>query len=66
MIQIAISGVCGAMGKMLVSSIAERTDCEVCCGIDLRTDDTLKFPVYQSPAEMKEKPDVIIDYSHPS
>ena len=66
MVQIAISGVSGHMGRTLVSSIAERNDCEVCCGIDIRTDAGFSFPVYDSPAKMTEKPDVIIDYSHPS
>ena len=66
MVQIAISGVSGHMGRTLVSSIAERNDCEVCCGIDIRTDAGFSFPVYDSPARMNEKPDVIIDYSHPS
>lgn len=66
MIQIAVSGVSGKMGRTLVSSIAERTDCAICCGIDIRTDAGFMFPVYDSPAKMLEKPDVIIDYSHPS
>ena len=66
MTKIAISGVCGQMGRTLVSSIEKRSDCEVCCGIDIRTDSKLDFPVYTSPADMQEKPDVIIDYSHPS
>ena len=66
MVKIAISGVCGQMGRMLVSCIANRTDCEVCCGIDLRTETDYKFPVYDSIRKMQEKPDVIIDYSHPS
>ena len=66
MVQIAISGVSGHMGRTLVSSIAERSDCAVCCGIDIRTDAGLSFPVYDSPAKMTEKPDVIIDYSHPN
>jgi len=66
MIQIAISGVCGKMGRNLVASIAERSDCCVCCGIDLHNDPDLKFPVYDNIAKMQEKPDVVIDYSHPS
>ena len=66
MTKIAISGVCGHMGRMLASCIADRADCEVCCGIDLNTETEYKFPVYDSIAKMQEKPDVIIDYSHPS
>lgn len=66
MTQIAISGVCGQMGRMLVNCIAARSDCQVCCGIDLNTDTDYKFPVYDSITKIQEKPDVIIDYSHPS
>lgn len=66
MIKIAISGAAGKMGKALAASIAERDDCTVCCGIDINTEAELGFPVYDSPAKMQEKPDVIIDYSHPS
>lgn len=66
MVQIAISGVSGHMGRTLVSSIADREDCAVCCGIDIRNDGSFAFPVYDSPAKMQEKSDVIIDYSHPN
>ncbi|MBQ5335367.1 MAG: 4-hydroxy-tetrahydrodipicolinate reductase [Oscillospiraceae bacterium] len=66
MIRIAISGICGKMGRTLLTSISERTDCEVCCGIDIGEAKDCPVPVYKTPAEMKEKPDVIIDYSHPS
>ena len=66
MIRIAISGICGKMGRTLLTSISERTSCEVCCGIDIGEAKDCPVPVYKTPAEMKEKPDVIIDYSHPS
>ena len=65
MVKIAISGVCGKMGRTLVAAIADRTDCEVCCGLDIFAGD-FAFPVYDSPEKMQEKPDVIIDYSHPN
>ncbi|MBR5371904.1 MAG: 4-hydroxy-tetrahydrodipicolinate reductase [Oscillospiraceae bacterium] len=65
MIKIAISGVCGKMGRTLVAAIADRENCEVCCGLDICAGD-FSFPVYDSPAKMQEKPDVIIDYSHPN
>ncbi len=66
MVRIAISGICGKMGRTLLSCISERTDCEVCCGIDIGEAKGCPVPVYKIPAEMQEKPDVIIDYSHPS
>ena len=66
MVRIAISGICGKMGRTLLTSISERTDCEVCCGIDIGEAAGCPVPVYKTPAEMQEKPDVIIDYSHPN
>lgn len=66
MVRIAISGICGKMGRTLLACISERTDCEVCCGIDIGEAKGCPVPVYKTPAEMQEKPDVIIDYSHPS
>lgn len=66
MTKIAISGICGKMGRVLLKTISGRTDCEVCCGIDIGEALECPVPVYKSPADMKEKPDVIIDYSHPN
>ena len=66
MVRIAISGICGKMGRTLLTSVSERTDCEVCCGIDIGEAAGCPVPVYKSPADMQEKPDVIIDYSHPN
>ena len=66
MIRIAISGICGKMGRNVLASVEERPDCEVCCGIDIGEPKGIAVPVYKTPADMQEKPDVIIDYSHPS
>lgn len=66
MIKIAISGICGQMGRTLLRCISGRTDCEVCCGIDIGEAPGCPVPVYKTPADMQEKPDVIIDYSHPN
>lgn len=66
MIKIAISGICGHMGRNVLAAVNERTDCEVVCGLDICTMENCPVPIYKTPAEMTEKPDVIIDYSHPS
>lgn len=65
MVKIAISGIGGKMGRNVLASVAERSDCEVLCGIDICAAAGCPVPVYKTPAEMPEKPDVIIDYSHP-
>ena len=66
MLKIAISGICGKMGRNVLASISERTDCEVLCGLDIGEASGCPVPVYKTPADMPEKPDVIIDYSHPN
>ena len=66
MIKIAISGANGHMGKVISSVISERDDCKTIAGIDINTETYSDFPIVSSPAELNEKPDVIIDFSHPS
>lgn len=66
MVRIAITGANGKMGQVIARLIAERSDCEIIAGIDLNTANTGSFPVVKSPFELPEKPDVIIDFSHPS
>ncbi len=67
MVSIAISGANGKMGRVVNSVISERNDCQTAAGIDfLDTNAYSGFPVYRSPGEMNEKPDVIIDFSHPN
>ena len=66
MTRIAITGACGKMGRVIASIIDSRSDCEVCAGIDLVGEQYDGFPIYRSVFELKEKPDVIIDFSHPS
>lgn len=66
MTNIVITGANGKMGRVINSVISERDDCKVMAGIDLITDKYADFEIYSSPAELPEKPDVIIDFSHPS
>lgn len=66
MVKIAINGANGHMGKVISSVISERDDCTVVAGIDINTDRYSNFPIVSSPAGLTEKPDVIIDFSHPS
>ena len=66
MVKIAISGICGHMGRNVLAAASERAECEVLCGIDIGEAPACPVPVYKKPADMPEKPDVIIDYSHPN
>ncbi len=66
MVKIAITGANGKMGKVIASLVAQRDDCEVAAGIDLNDTQNGKFPIVKYPSELTERPDVIIDFSHPS
>ena len=66
MTNIAICGANGKMGRTIYNCIQEREDCQVVAGIDSYTAQYADFPIYASPSEMKEKPDVIIDFSNPA
>ena len=66
MINVSITGANGKMGHVITSIIEGRDDCTVISGIDLNTADNGKFPIVSEPALLPERPDVIIDFSHPS
>lgn len=66
MTEIAITGACGKMGRVIAELIRQRDDCKVCGGVDLQAVDNLGFPVVTNIFDLPQKPDVIIDFSHPS
>ena len=67
MINVVISGCNGAMGRMLAKVIDETEDTTIVAGIDKNTNlYKNSYPVYESPSLVKEKCDVIIDFSSPS
>ena len=66
MVKIAITGANGKMGRVIANLVAQRDDCQVVAGIDLNDTQNGQFPIVKYPAELPEKPDVIIDFSHPS
>lgn len=66
MTEIAICGACGKMGRFINDVISERNDCEVCAGIDKFGEAYAEFPVVKEVSQLPSKPDVIIDFSHPS
>lgn len=66
MVNVTICGANGKMGKVIANVIKDRSDCTVISGIDLNTVPAEDFTVYAKPQELPQKPDVIIDYSHPS
>lgn len=66
MTNIAICGANGHMGKVIAEVISTRSDCKVIAGIDKVTEQYADFPIVDNVSKLPEKPDVIIDFSHPS
>lgn len=66
MVNIAITGACGKMGRVIADIISARSDCRVCAGVDIVAEQYSDFPVYKNVNELTSKPNVIIDFSHPS
>lgn len=66
MVNIAITGACGKMGRVISNIVSKRNDGKIIAGVDLVNEQYSHFPIVNNVFELKIKPDVIIDYSHPS
>lgn len=66
MTDIAICGACGKMGRVIYDIISNRSDCCVTAGVDKIAERYADFPIYEKISKLEIKPDVIIDFSHPS
>ena len=60
--KIILCGCGGRMGKVVADLCAKRENIQICAGVDPAMP-ACDFPVYSSCAEVKETPDVIIDFS---
>lgn len=65
MIKVLINGCNGKMGQEVLNAINNNENFEVLNGVDLNENPKYNFPVYTNTDEIKEKPDVIIDFSVP-
>ena len=66
MTDIIIQGIGGRMGHVLCEMIAQREDCRVVAGIDMRDGEMNGIPVYDSLDKLDGKGDVVIDFSAPA
>lgn len=66
MTKIILCGCNGHMGKTIADVVLTRDDVKIVAGVDIKNDLTADFPVYSKIGSVKEKADVIIDFSHPS
>lgn len=65
MIKVLINGCNGKMGQEVLNAINNNDNFEVLNGVDIKENHDYIFPVYTNTDEIKEKPDVIIDFSVP-
>ncbi len=65
MIKVLINGCNGRMGQVLVSEIDRFPELLLIGGFDIHDEGKNTFPVYSNINDIKEKPDVIIDFSIP-
>ncbi len=66
MVKAVVSGIYGKMGRVICDVISQREDIEVVAGIDISDVKDSGFTVVKKPCDLPVKPDVIIDFSHPS
>lgn len=66
MTNILLFGANGHMGKVVARIAEADPDAQIIAGVDLNTERYGGFPIYSSAFDVKEKADVIIDFSHPS
>lgn len=65
MIKVLINGCNGRMGQVLVNEIDRFPELLLSSGFDVYDEGKNTFPVYSKIEDIKEKPDVIIDFSVP-
>lgn len=65
MIKVLINGCNGRMGQVLAKEIDRFPNLLLACGFDINDDGKNTFPVYSNIDDIKEKPDVIVDFSVP-
>ncbi|HOP71844.1 4-hydroxy-tetrahydrodipicolinate reductase [Thermoclostridium caenicola] len=66
MINILLNGCNGKMGQHITQCARFREDLTIVAGLDIRPNENAPYPVYTNAANIKEKFDLIVDFSHPS
>ena len=65
MIKVLINGCNGRMGQVLANEIDRFDNLVLLCGFDINDTGLNTFPVYSNIEEIKDAPDVIVDFSVP-
>ena len=62
---VLLNGANGRMGNEMIQAINKNENLTVACGFDREEDNAKEFPIYNNIENIKEKIDVIIDFSVP-
>lgn len=66
MLNILLVGCNGKMGQAVTNVALSRNDMNIVCGVDPYGIEKSDYPVYESFSDVKEKVDVIVDFSNPA
>ena len=66
MVDILICGACGKMGATLLELLQGDSKAKAVCGVDIRAPENARIPIYKTFGEVRQKVDVIIDFSSPA
>lgn len=66
MINILLNGCNGKMGQNIAQCARFRNDLAIVAGLDVSPNESAPFPVYTNTSDIKEKIDLIVDFSHPN
>lgn len=66
MVNIGIVGCNGKMGHFVADAVLENSECNAMFGVDAFGESKYDFTVYKSFKDIKETPDVLIDFSNPA
>lgn len=64
MAKIILSGALGKMGKAITEKVIKDSELEIIAGVDIK-EEYCQYKIYTDVFEIKEKADIIIDFSHP-
>lgn len=65
MVNIAIVGCNGKMGHFVADAVRDNSECSAMFGVDAFGENKYDFTVYKNFTDVKDVPDVIIDFSNP-
>lgn len=65
MIKTLVNGCCGRMGHVVCQLLEENEEFKLIAGFDKTDSDDFNIPIYHNIQDIKEKPDLIIDFSIP-